>query len=59
MCWLGGPHTKAWQSTLGPLRTSAGMVSVRPIRLRDGQIWSDLRIRNEKSLVPWGTDRNR
>ncbi|GAB05432.1 GNAT family N-acetyltransferase [Gordonia amarae] len=51
--WLGGPHTRVWQSTLGPLRTSAGAVTVRPIRSRDGAIWSELRTRNEKTLVPW------
>ena len=44
---VGGPHTKAWQSTLGPLRTSAGMVSVRAHPSTGQPDLSDLRIRNE------------
>ena len=51
--WWGGPYGKTWQSTLGPIRTSAGQVSVRPIRLRDAKTWSELRVRNEQTLVPW------
>ncbi|MFT3715931.1 MAG: GNAT family protein [Gordonia sp. (in: high G+C Gram-positive bacteria)] len=42
-----------WPATLGPLRTGAGVLSLRPIRMRDSRDWSRLRIRNRDLLVPW------
>ncbi|GAC68695.1 putative acetyltransferase [Gordonia soli NBRC 108243] len=42
-----------WPATLGPLRTAAGGVGLRPIRLRDAKTWSELRIRNQNTLLPW------
>ncbi|MGW5521068.1 GNAT family N-acetyltransferase [Gordonia sp. NPDC003950] len=52
--WLSGdPVSPGWPATLGPLGTRAGAVSLRPVKLRDGKDWSDLRIRNQNSLLPW------
>lgn len=45
--------TAGWPATLGPLGTRAGMVSVRPVKLRDAKVWSELRIRNQNTLLPW------
>lgn len=52
--WLSGdPVCPGWPATLGPLRTRAGVVTVRPVKMRDAKDWSDLRIRNQNSLMPW------
>ncbi|MGW0038145.1 GNAT family N-acetyltransferase [Gordonia sp. NPDC003376] len=52
--WLSGdPVSPGWPATLGPLGTRAGAVTVRPVKLRDAKDWSDLRIRNQNSLLPW------
>lgn len=52
--WLSGTGVSpGWPATLGPLRTAAGLVTLRPVRLRDGKTWSHLRIRNQNSLMPW------
>jgi [ribosomal protein S5]-alanine N-acetyltransferase len=42
--------TKApgWPATL-----SAGAVVLRPPRLRDGRVWSEVRLRNQAWLEPW------
>lgn len=45
-----------WPATLGPLRTSGGVVRLRPVRLRDGGRWSDIRTRDERHLGPWEPD---
>ena len=42
-----------WPARLGPLRVRAGVVALRPVRLRDGGMWSTIRIRDERYLVPW------
>lgn len=42
-----------WPARLGPLGVRAGSVAVRPVRLRDGAVWSALRIRDEQHLAPW------
>jgi ribosomal-protein-alanine N-acetyltransferase len=45
-----------WPATLGPLRTDAGVVAVRPVRLRDGGQWARIRSRDERHLAPWEPD---
>jgi ribosomal-protein-alanine N-acetyltransferase len=45
-----------WPVDLGPLRTSAGLVGVRPVRLRDGRPWAEIRARDERHLAPWEPD---
>jgi [ribosomal protein S5]-alanine N-acetyltransferase len=42
-----------WPASLGALRVRAGVVAVRPVRLRDGPAWSEIRIRDERHLAPW------
>lgn len=52
--WLSGDQASpGWPATLGPLRLPAGAVVLRPVKLRDGKTWSELRIRNQNSLLPW------
>ncbi|ASR02259.1 GNAT family protein [Gordonia rubripertincta] len=52
--WLSGSGgSPGWPATLGPLRTRAGTVTLRPVKVRDGKTWSELRIRNQNSLLPW------
>jgi ribosomal-protein-alanine N-acetyltransferase len=36
-----------------PARPSAGPIVLRPPRLRDAKTWSEIRLRNERWLVPW------
>jgi ribosomal-protein-alanine N-acetyltransferase len=36
-----------------PARPSAGPIALRPPRLRDARKWSEIRLRNERWLVPW------
>src|ERR671916_61388 len=42
-----------WPARLGPLRVRAGVVALRPVRLRDGGTWSAIRVRDERHLAPW------
>lgn len=42
-----------WPANLGGLRVQAGLVALRPVRLRDGPSWSAIRIRSEEHLAPW------
>lgn len=42
-----------WPARLSPLRVRAGLVGLRPVRLRDGAAWSAIRIRDEGHLAPW------
>ncbi|MFT4043777.1 MAG: GNAT family protein [Gordonia sp. (in: high G+C Gram-positive bacteria)] len=52
--WLSGdPASQGWPATLGPLGARGGAVRLRPVRLRDGRVWSDLRLRNQNALLPW------
>lgn len=38
---------------VGPLRVAAGVVRLRPIRLRDGAQWSRIRLADREHLEPW------
>jgi ribosomal-protein-alanine N-acetyltransferase len=42
-----------WPARLGPLRVAAGVVQLRPVRLRDGGEWSRIRVRDRKHLETW------
>lgn len=42
-----------WPARLGPLRTPAGVVAVRPVRLRDAGEWSRVRLRDREHLEKW------
>jgi len=39
--------------TVGPLRVPAGVVRLRPVRLRDGAVWSRIRLAERAHLEPW------
>jgi ribosomal-protein-alanine N-acetyltransferase len=49
----GGRRHPGWPARLGPLRVAAGVVALRPVRLRDGAVWSRLRLRDVHHLQPW------
>lgn len=49
---FSGRHP-GWPAQLGPLRVPAGVVALRPVRLRDASAWSEIRIRDEHHLAPW------
>ena len=42
-----------WPARLGPLRVAAGVVQLRPVRLRDSGEWSRIRVRDRKHLEQW------
>lgn len=42
-----------WPARLGPLRVPAGVVAIRPIRLRDAGEWSRIRLRDRAHLEMW------
>jgi [ribosomal protein S5]-alanine N-acetyltransferase len=48
----GGRHP-GWPAVLEGLRVRAGVVGLRPVRLRDGATWSAIRIRDHRHLAPW------
>lgn len=39
--------------SVGPLRVPAGVIRLRPIRMRDGALWSRIRLADRKYLEPW------
>ncbi|WP_219416239.1 GNAT family N-acetyltransferase [Pseudonocardia nigra] len=49
---VSGRHP-GWPAHLGPLQVRAGRVAVRPVWLRDGRAWSEIRIRDERHLASW------
>lgn len=42
-----------WPMAAGPLRVPAGLVRLRPVRMRDGGTWSRIRIADRQFLEPW------
>ena len=42
-----------WPLHAGPLRVRAGVVTLRPVRRRDGRDWSALRLEDRAYLEPW------
>ena len=42
-----------WPARTRQLRVPAGVVGLRPVRLRDGRAWSRIRLRDEEHLSPW------
>lgn len=42
-----------WPARLGPLQVAAGVVALRPPRLRDGGPWSRVRLRDREHLEQW------
>ncbi|GAA3459873.1 GNAT family protein [Saccharothrix longispora] len=52
LAWEGGRHP-GWPARLGPLRVDAGLVALRPPRLRDASAWSATRLRDQAYLEDW------
>lgn len=42
-----------WPQNVGPLRVSAGLIRLRPVRIRDGTQWSHVRQADREHLEPW------
>jgi len=42
-----------WPARRGPLRVPAGVVAIRPVRLRDAGEWSRIRLRDRAHLEMW------
>jgi ribosomal-protein-alanine N-acetyltransferase len=42
-----------WPKPVGPIRVAAGLVRLRPVRLRDGAQWSRIRLADRAHLEPW------
>ncbi|MFL0177922.1 GNAT family N-acetyltransferase [Mycobacterium sp. SMC-15] len=42
-----------WPSVLGPLRVPAGVIRLRPVRMRDGVAWSRIRLADRAYLEQW------
>jgi ribosomal-protein-alanine N-acetyltransferase len=42
-----------WPTVLGPLRVPAGVIRLRPVRMRDGVAWSRIRLADRARLEPW------
>jgi len=42
-----------WPAAVGPLRVAAGVVRLRPVRMRDGAQWSRIRLAEREHLEPW------
>ena len=38
---------------MGPIRVAGGMVRLRPVRMRDGAVWSKSRLQDRSYLEPW------
>ena len=51
--WGTGSAHPGWPIPAGPLRVPAGVVRLRPIRLRDGAQWSRTRLSQRQHLEPW------
>ncbi|HJC60340.1 MAG TPA: GNAT family N-acetyltransferase [Candidatus Dietzia intestinigallinarum] len=47
------PAHPGWPVDAGPLRVRAGLVTLRPVRRRDGRDWSALRLHERDYLEPW------
>ncbi|WP_418003423.1 GNAT family N-acetyltransferase [Mycobacterium sp. PDNC021] len=42
-----------WPLSVGPIRVHAGVIRLRPVRLRDGPVWSRMRLTDRAHLEPW------
>lgn len=47
------PLHPGWPLPVGPIRARAGVVRLRPVRLRDAAQWSRLRLSDRAHLEPW------
>jgi [ribosomal protein S5]-alanine N-acetyltransferase len=51
--WRSNSLHPGWPAAVGPLRVRAGVVRLRPVRVRDAAQWSRIRIADRQYLEPW------
>lgn len=51
--WRSSSLHPGWPLPVGPLRVAAGLVQLRPVRLRDAAQWSRVRLADRAHLEPW------
>ena len=51
--WGNSAAHPGWPSSAGPLRVPAGIVRLRPVRVRDAAQWSRTRLAEREHLEPW------
>ncbi|MET0900672.1 MAG: GNAT family protein [Mycobacterium sp.] len=51
--WRSSSLHPGWPLAVGPLRVRAGVVRLRPVRMRDAAQWSKIRIADRDFLEPW------
>jgi ribosomal-protein-alanine N-acetyltransferase len=51
--WRSSSLHPGWPESVGPLRVPAGVVRLRPVRLRDAAQWSRIRLADRAHLEPW------
>jgi [ribosomal protein S5]-alanine N-acetyltransferase len=51
--WRSSSAHPGWPRPVGPIRVRAGLVRLRPVRMRDGATWSRIRLADRAHLEPW------
>lgn len=51
--WRSSSRHPGWPAVVGPLRVAAGVIRLRPVRMRDGAQWSQIRLADRGHLEPW------
>lgn len=51
--WANGAAHPGWPYSVGPLRVGAGVVRLRPVRVRDAAQWSRARLAQRRYLEQW------
>lgn len=51
--WGNSSAHPGWPNSVGPLRVPAGVVRLRPVRMRDAAQWSGARLAERGYLEPW------
>jgi ribosomal-protein-alanine N-acetyltransferase len=51
--WRNNSQHPGWPSAVGPLRVAAGVIRLRPVRLRDAAQWSRARLADRAHLEPY------
>ena len=51
--WRSNSQHPGWPTAVGPLRVAAGLIRLRPVRLRDAAQWSRARLADRPHLEPY------